>query len=77
MYKTKNPNVNYRFGLIMTCLSWYINCNERTTLLGDISRRYYYLDGAASHVISIKTAETTHFEMDSCEGISKIDLSNF
>lgn len=48
-----------------------------TTLLGDISRRYYYLDGAASHVISIKTAETTLFEMDSCEGISKIDLSNF
>lgn len=58
----------------VTTVNWG---DGNTTLLGDIARRYYYTDGVESHVISIKTTETNLFEMDSCEGITKIDLSNF
>ena len=38
---------------------------------------YDYTDGAATHTIKAKVLGATSFEMESCEGVSKIDLSNF
>lgn len=38
---------------------------------------YTYDDGMASHTITVKTMGTTAIEIDNCQGISEIDLTNF
>jgi len=38
---------------------------------------YDFTDGAMSHIIKIDVAGATAVEFESCEGISKVDLSNF
>ena len=47
-----------------------------TSMIGELRKRYY-TDGKESHVITIKAMDATEFELDCCEGVSKIDLSNF
>ena len=46
-----------------------------TSMIGELRKRYY-TDGKESHVITIKAMGATEFELDCCEGVSKIDLSN-
>ena len=38
---------------------------------------YTYEDGAASHAITVKAMGATAIEIDNCQGISEIDLTNF
>lgn len=38
---------------------------------------YTYEDGAASHAITVKALGATAIEIDNCQGISEIDLTNF
>lgn len=47
-----------------------------TSLIGELRKRYY-TDGKESHVITIKSMGATEFQLDCCEGVSKIDLSKF
>ena len=48
-----------------------------TTLLGGLTRRYYYTDGAESHTITVKATGADAFSLNGCEGVTKIDLSEF
>lgn len=54
-----------------------INWGDGTTsILGELTSRYY-TDGNESHIITIKAIDADTVEIDGCEGIIKIDLSQF
>ena len=38
---------------------------------------YTYTDGEATHVIEVVTLGATAVELESCSGVTEIDLSNF
>lgn len=48
----------------------------KTSFLTDFLS-YDFTDDVASHVVTFKVLGAKSFELDSCEGISSIDLSNF
>lgn len=54
-----------------------IDWGDGTTSMIDELRKRYYTDGKESHVITIKSMGATDFQLKSCEGVSKIDLSKF
>ena len=54
-----------------------IDWGDGTTSMIDELRKRYYTDGKESHVITIKSMGATDFQLKSCEGVSKIDLSEF
>lgn len=54
-----------------------INWGDGNSSFFDEFTTYDYTDGAASHTIKAKVLGATSIEMESCEGVSKIDLSNF
>lgn len=61
-----------------TATSGSINWGDgTTTLIGELTRRYYYSDANASHTITIKAIGADRFELENCEGVTKIDLSEF
>lgn len=55
----------------------YIEWGDGTTsILGEVTS-FDYTDGAASHTITVKAANASTVELNSCAGITKLDLSNF
>ena len=47
-----------------------------TSVIGELTKRYY-TDDKNSHTITIETLNSTGIQLQSCEGVSKIDLSQF
>lgn len=56
----------------------YIYWGDTTqTEIKDIPNFYVYTDGAAEHTVTIKTMNAQRLHLESCSGISEIDLTNF
>ena len=58
-------------------LSGYIDWGDGNTSDINIYSSYKYGDNAAQHDIVVKTINATCVYLESCEGISEIDLTNF
>ena len=60
-----------------TSLAGYIEFGDGTTSLLNLLTSYDYTDSQTEHTISIKTRNADTIEIDNCDGIIAIDLSNF
>ena len=60
-----------------TSLSGYIDLGDGSTLLLNQFTSYEYTDAKTSHTVSIKLRNASSFQMDGCDGVTEIDLSNF
>ena len=60
-----------------TSLSGYVDLGDGMTSILNLFTSYEYLDDKPTHTVSIKLRNASSFQMDGCDGITEIDLSNF
>ena len=60
-----------------SALSGYINLGDGSTSLLNLLTRYDYTDGKRSHSLSIVARDANKVVLNNCEGITKLDISNF
>lgn len=63
--------------LFVGAVSGEVDWGDGNTSLLHEFLSYDFLDGKESHVVSFKVLGAESFELQSCEGVSTIDLSNF
>ena len=60
-----------------TSLSGYVDFGDGSTSILNLFTSYEYTDGQSSHTVSIKMRNAAKIEMNGCDGVTEIDLSNF
>ena len=60
-----------------SALSGYINLGDGSTSLLNLLTSYDYTDGKRSHSLSIVARDANKVVLNNCEGITKLDISNF